>query len=444
MRQKGQALALRVAAKAPCGSDTAYDGVPAMRKTSLPLLASLFALTLSSSAIANPTKKTAFAPEPLPPALKQALIELVNINSGTKNPAGNELSRQKLIPLFTHLGFVPRIVDTPPLAAGEANRRTLVLEFPNAKPDILFLGHVDTVFETSSPFQKFTETQTAWRGPGVADMKGNLVMLAHMLSTLKEKNEASLRRIRIAINDDEEAGSTSSGTLLKELASQAKYGLILEPVTDGSDLTPSHSGVVGLEMVSTGRAAAAGYPEKGVNACLELAHKMIAVQSFMRFASGLYVNTGVIGSEPYAKRNMVCDKATAKVDVRYIHNSDLQTIRREIEGATEKPSVCNLAGSECAKTTVTEMLHAPALTADRTKLLLELYRKTAAEQGEKITAKHKGGVDAYGIMDTEIELLSGLGLHGGGYHSTDEHVLSAAYPRKFLLNLAFLDALLKR
>ena len=42
-----------------------------------------------------------------------------------------------------------------------------------AGPRVLLIGHLDTVFEPDSPFQKFERVPpSSAKGPGVLDMKG--------------------------------------------------------------------------------------------------------------------------------------------------------------------------------------------------------------------------------------------------------------------------------
>src|SRR5262245_27063070 len=80
-----------------------------------------------------------------------ALLErIVNINSGTMNFAGVRKVGDVLRPQFDALGFTTRWVDGAPFRrAGH-----LIAEHPRSGPKILLIGHLDTVFEPSSPFQR--------------------------------------------------------------------------------------------------------------------------------------------------------------------------------------------------------------------------------------------------------------------------------------------------
>ena len=83
----------------------------------------------------------------------------VNINSGTQNFAGVRAGRRAVRAEFDALGFKTAWVDGAPFKrAGH-----LVAERPGTGPRILLIGHLDTVFEPDSPFQKFERVEPTRR-----------------------------------------------------------------------------------------------------------------------------------------------------------------------------------------------------------------------------------------------------------------------------------------
>src|SRR5437867_10680900 len=81
-----------------------------------------------------------------------ALLErVVNINSGSQNFAGVREVGRIFGAELEAIGFRTEWVD------GAAFHRAghLVARHPGAGPRILLIGHLDTVFERDSPFQKF-------------------------------------------------------------------------------------------------------------------------------------------------------------------------------------------------------------------------------------------------------------------------------------------------
>jgi glutamate carboxypeptidase len=71
---------------------------------------------------------------------------------------------------------------------------------------VLLIGHLDTVFEHDSPFQKFERVgRTEARGPGVIDMKGGDVVLVHALKALAAAGALGDLNIAVVMTGDEEA-----------------------------------------------------------------------------------------------------------------------------------------------------------------------------------------------------------------------------------------------
>jgi glutamate carboxypeptidase len=105
------------------------------------------------------------------PTALELLERIVNINSGTFNTAGVIEVGKVLEREFQSLGFSTRwlpmdaVKRAPSLIAEKKGQRG---------KRVLLIGHMDTVFEPSSPFQKFVSNGETASGPGVADMKGDL------------------------------------------------------------------------------------------------------------------------------------------------------------------------------------------------------------------------------------------------------------------------------
>src|SRR3989304_1991883 len=120
------------------------------------------------------------APTPAAPALPE---RLVNINSGTHDFAGVRSVSDALAVEFTRLGFSTRWVDG---AAWQRAGHLIAERHGNGRgPKVLLIGHLDTVFEPDSPFQRFERVAgDSARGPGIADMKGGDVVMLLALEAL--------------------------------------------------------------------------------------------------------------------------------------------------------------------------------------------------------------------------------------------------------------------
>lgn len=139
-----------------------------------------------------------------------ALEKLVNINSGTMNLAGVLAVKDIVMPQIEELGF--KVRWEPMNAVGRAG--DLVAEHPcpagtgKCGKRILLIGHLDTVFEPSSSFQRYaivpgTDGKVA-SGPGVNDMKGGLVVMLTALRAMKDAGTLDKAEMRIVLSGDEE------------------------------------------------------------------------------------------------------------------------------------------------------------------------------------------------------------------------------------------------
>ena len=132
-----------------------------------------------------------------------ALLErVVNINSGTMNFAGVRRVGDAFRAELDALGFTTRWVD----GAGFNRAGHLVAERTGRGPRLLLIGHLDTVFEPSHPFQKFQRlTDSTARGPGIIDMKGGDVIIVQALRALKDAGQLDQMNIVVVMTGDEEA-----------------------------------------------------------------------------------------------------------------------------------------------------------------------------------------------------------------------------------------------
>ena len=125
----------------------------------------------------------------------------MNINSGTQNLAGVREVGSILRAEYDALGFRTRWVDGA--AFGRAGH--LVAERTGTGPRVLLIGHLDTVFEPDSPFQRWERlSDSTARGPGSTDMKGGDVIMLFALKALKAAGQLDRMSITVVLNGDEE------------------------------------------------------------------------------------------------------------------------------------------------------------------------------------------------------------------------------------------------
>ncbi len=127
-----------------------------------------------------------------------ALLEAItNVNSGTHNHDGVREVGQMLTPEFEALGFDVEWIDQDHVnRAGHLFARH---EGDSGNPNILLIGHIDTVFEPSSPFQQFVRDGDTATGPGVVDDKGGIVVILSALRAMQAAGTLSGANIVVAL-----------------------------------------------------------------------------------------------------------------------------------------------------------------------------------------------------------------------------------------------------
>src|SRR3954471_6489149 len=136
------------------------------------------------------------------------------VNSGSRNLGGLERMADLLTDAFAALPGVLRLEPPAPGEAGDSAGRSVKIEHgrhlhlsvrPTAPLQLLFTGHMDTVFAQDHAFQ-----ETRWiedgvlNGPGVADMKGGIAVLLAALKAVEQSAVSDRFGYEVVINSDEE------------------------------------------------------------------------------------------------------------------------------------------------------------------------------------------------------------------------------------------------
>ncbi len=314
----------------------------------------------------------------------QLLETLVNINSGTKNFAGVREVARRMQAEFEPLGFQVRWV--PMAAAGRAGH--LVAEHTGSKGKrILIIGHMDTVFELSSPFQKFVRTGDRAEGPGVEDTKGGLAVMVAAFRALKSAGALDPMRIRIVLTGDEEnpgEPTSVSRADLFDAAAQSDVALEFEPGIRlaGKDYaSTSRRGVVEWVLKTrgiTGHSGQVGSPAMGDGAIKELTRILSQFASelpekYLTFNVGLvlggvsaHFNDTQTGGSASGKTNVIPGEAVAVGDLRMVR--DEQTERAE---AKMRAIVAKHLPKTGAEITFRGLM--PPMSPDRNRALLAMF-----------------------------------------------------------------------
>jgi len=245
--------------------------------------------------------------------LRDLLIRWAHINSGSEHIAGLARMRAALAEAFATL---PGVEISSVTLAGSEEQALRVRCRPDAPRQILLSGHYDTVYAPTHPFQRceLVDPHTL-RGPGVADMKGGLVVMLAALQTLEQLPAAKRIGWEALLTPDEEIGSAASAPVITETARRHRLGLVFEPARGNGDLVHSRKGTGNFTLTCHGRAAHAGrVPNDGRNAIVALAEILPAVHRLPEEIPGLLLNVGRI--EGGGALNVVPDRAVAGLNIR--------------------------------------------------------------------------------------------------------------------------------
>ena len=295
--------------------------------------------------------------------------------------------------------------------------------------DVLLVGHLDTVFPPGTVAERpLSEDDARLYGPGVSDMKSGLLNILWAMRALDAGDKARLA-IAVAMNPDEETGSVYSHEWIGALAKRARCVLVCEAARADGSLVNARKGMAGYHLTFSGVAAHAGNdPEKGRSAITALANSVIAINGLGDRARGTTLNVGVVQGGSAA--NVVADRATAELDVRFWENVEYARVNQALIALCEQGFLAGVT------TTLTQVNHKPAMaTSEATRRLMQQVEAAGKAEGIAITWQAVGGgSDANHTAALGIPTLDGLGPIGAGFHSPAEWLDKASIePRIRLL-----------
>lgn len=294
---------------------------------------------------------------------------------------------------------------------------------------VLLLGHLDTVWPIGTtarwPFAVDGDVAT---GPGVLDMKAGVVQLLFALTAA-----SGMDGVEVLLTTDEEIGSPTAHGLIEERAAGVEAVLVLEPSAQGA-LKTARKGVGVFRVEIAGRAAHAGLePEKGVNAAVELAHQILAIEALGDVDAGTTVTPSVVSAGTAS--NTVPHRAVMDVDVRAATVAEFERIRRSLGSLTPRLSDAVISVTAGPSVLPMERKTSAALYA--------LANEVAADLGigplEQATVG--GGSDGNRTAGLGIPTLDGLGAIGDGAHAEGEWVSIPAMAERAALVAGLVDRL---
>ena len=365
-----------------------------------------------------------------------ALLErIVNINSGTHNFAGVRQVADVLRARFDSLGFTTRWVDGA--AFGRAGH--LVADHPAPGPRLLLIGHLDTVFEPSSPFQRFERlNDSTARGPGIIDMKGGDVIIVQALTALRDAGALAAMNVVVVLDGDEEDAGTPQGAARRALVDAATGATAALGFEDGAGdprtAVVSRRGASAWTLRTGGNAGHASQifnAQIGAGAAFEAARILTAFydslshERYLAFSPGLIVggsnvtidSAGANGSAA-GKRNVVSKEVVVTGDMRTVSPEQ----RTRAMAAMQAIVARHLPGTTASITF--DDGYPPMAPSEGNARLLALYDRASRDIGSgAVTAvdpSRAGAADVAFIAALVPMKIDGIGLSGHDDHSDKE------------------------
>ncbi|MET3726339.1 glutamate carboxypeptidase [Sphingomonas trueperi] len=375
-----------------------------------------------------------------------ALLEtLVNQNSGTLNLAGVTKVGERVRAELEPLGFT---VTWKPMDA--VQRAGHLIAVHRGKPGtkrLLLIGHLDTVFEPDSPFQKFVRKGDLAEGPGVGDDKGGMVVMLAALRAMQAAGTLNAANIDIVLTGDEEKSGTPHSIARADLIAAGKRadaaldfeGLVIDGGRDMGSI--ARRSAIDWRITATGKTGHSSLifgSEFGDGAINELTRILAAFRKELP-EPNLTFNTGVIAGGARAtideSGNATAGGKTNIIPATAIATGDFRTLSPE-QTARVKAKMEAIVAAHAPGTSATidfgEGYPAMAPTEGNRALLAALNgvnRDLGLPEMPALDPLKRGAGDI-SFVAADVDSLAGLGTYSTGDHAPGETVDLASIRRQ--------------
>jgi len=327
------------------------------------------------------------------------LERLVNIDSGSYCKEGIDSCGQILAEELRALGFKVEVIREKDSGnhvwaerSGKGGRR-------------LFLsGHLDTLrpYGTVARFPFHADGNFAY-GPGVGDMKGGLVQLIYSLKALQDLGRET-PQISVFLTGDEELGSVKGRPYIEKESRRSNWALIMESSVAPEIIVVRRWGVGAFYLVIHGKAAhVLDQNMAGVNACSELALKILTLENLSDIHEGVKVSVNLVHGG--TSRQVTASEARADIDVRVRDAINMEKIEEKVRKIAETSILqgvrIELKGG---------LTRPPMEPNQNTEIFFNLAKEVGYEIGMNLnTGMKAGGSDGCFTSALGVATLDGMG-----------------------------------
>jgi glutamate carboxypeptidase len=377
-----------------------------------------------------------------------ALLErLVNQNSGTRNLAGVEAVGRMMRAELEALGFAVRWV--PMGEVGRAGHIVAVHRGNGKGKRLLLIGHLDTVFEPDSPFQKFVRKGGEAEGPGAGDDKGGMAVIVAALRAMQAAGTLKDADIEVVLTGDEEEAGRPTAISRRDLIEAGKRadvaldfeGLAQQGGQDMGSIARGSSGSWEVRATSaSGHSSGIFSAGVGNGAVYELARILEAFRTQLRepnltYNVGLVVGGATasldeagIRGQASGKTNIIPPVAIARGDLRALSREQIE----RVTGRMREIVAQNLPGTK-AEISFEKDPYPPMAPTEGSRALLArlnlVNRDLGLTQMGELDPVRRGAGDI-AFVAADVDGLVGLGAASRGDHGPGETVDLASLDRQ--------------
>jgi len=373
----------------------------------------------------------------------QMLEKWVNQNSGSLNIDGVTKVGEMLRAELESLGFKVQWVDMR--ETGRAGHIIATHKGNGRGKKLLLIGHLDTVFELDSPFQRWERKGNEAYGPGSGDDKGGMAVMIAALRAMKAAGTLKNADIEVVLTGDEEDNGNPIEIARRDLIAAGKRA---DAALDFEGLS-QENGPNGLrDMGSIARRSSGGWTltvtakpghssgiftaSAGNGAIYEAAR---IIDTFRRELpeDKLTFNVGLIGggqsSELDAgkiriaatgKTNIIPAVTVARGDLRALTPEQIARVKAKMQAIVAQP----LAGAT-AKIEFDPDEYPPMAPTEGNRALLAKLNGVNRDMGLEAMGEldpMKRGAGDISFVAQDVDGLIGLGPASDGDHAPGEHV----------------------
>jgi glutamate carboxypeptidase len=390
----------------------------------------------------NPAEQTMVRTVDAEQARTTAMLQRwVGQNSGTMNKAGVAAVRDMVSPEFEQLGFKTQWIDMS--AVGRAGHLVARHVGSRRGKRLLLIGHLDTVFEADSPFQRWTPDGDEAHGPGSGDDKGGDAVIVAALRAMNAAGTLKNANITVFLTGDEEDAGRPLAISRRDLIAEGKRA---DVALDFEDLAVEDGPNGPMDMGSTARRSAgswtltvtgrsahsAGVGAGDYGAIYDLAR---IIDQFRRELpeDKLTYNVGLVGGgqtatldadkirlEATGKTNIIAATAVARGDLRAISQDQIERVETKMRAIVARP----LAGAH-AEISFDPDIYPPMAPTDGNRAILAELNGVNRDMGLAAMGEldaSKRGAGEISFVAADVSGLAGMGPASEGSHTASETV----------------------